>query len=294
MMQQQGKPSLVQMCGLAGVSRSAYHRYWNDHAPREQDSELRAAIQEIALADRYYGYRRIHAELRRQGWEVNHKRVLRLLREDNLLSLRHKAFVTTSDSGHDHAIYSNLARNVRLSAINQLWVADITYVQLREEFVYAAILLDAFSRRVIGWAIEKNLQASLAVHALEMALATRAVGEGLIHHSDRGVQYASNEYVVRLQAVGIRMSMSGIASPWENARAESFMKTLKAEAVDGRCFRNLEEARDALVAFIQNHYNARRLHSALGYCSPAEFERAHQSMGPPQATPPAAAELIQA
>lgn len=294
MMQQQGKPSLVEMCSWAGVSRAAYHRHWNEHAAREQDAELRAAIQEIALADRHYGYRRIHAALRRQGWEVNHKRVLRLLREDNLLSLRHKAFVSTTYSSHEHAIYSNLTRGVHLSAINQLWVADITYVRLREEFIYAAILLDAFSRRVIGWAIEQNLQASLAVHALEMALRDRPVGGGLIHHSDRGVQYASSEYVARLHAAGIRMSMSGIASPWENARAESFMKTLKAEAVDGRCFRNLEEARHTLVGFIQDHYNAQRLHSALGYCSPAEFEQAHQAAVMPPAMPPAAAEFFQA
>jgi len=294
MMQQQGKPSLVEMCSLAGVSRAAYHRYWNDHAAREQDAELRSAIQEIALADRHYGYRRIHAELRRQGWEVNHKRVLRLLREDNLLSLRRKPFLATTNSGHDHAIYSNLTRDLHLSAIHQLWVADITYVRLREEFIYAAVILDAYSRRVIGWAIEKNLQASLAVHALEIALRDRPVAAGLIHHSDRGVQYASSEYVARLQTAGIRISMSGIASPWENARAESFMKTLKAEAVDGRCFRNLEEARDALAGFIQDHYNARRLHSALGYCSPTEFEQAYQAAVTPSATPPAAAEFIQA
>jgi putative transposase len=273
MMQQQGQPSLREMCRLAAVSRAAYHRHWDDHAPREQDTELRSAIQEIALGDRHCGYRRIHEALKRRGWAVNHKRVLRLMREDNLLALRHQGFVTTTDGGHDHHIYPNLTGGMRPSAVNQLWVADITYIQLREEFIYAAIVMDAYSRRIIGWAIERNLQASLAVHALEVALQDRVVSGELIHHSDRGVQYACAEYVLRLQAAGIQISMSRRASPWDNARAESFMKTLKAEAVDGRRFRNLEEARSALVSFIQEHYNARRLHSALGYCSPLEFEQ---------------------
>jgi len=283
MMPQQGKPSLREMCRLAGVSRAAYHRHWNDHAPREQDTELRAAIQTLALADRHCGYRRIHLWLTRAGWAVNHKRVLRLMREDNLLSLRHKAFVVTTRSDHDLCVYPNLANGMSLSGMNQLWVADITYIRLREEFIYLAMVMDAFSRRVIGWAIEKNLQASLAVHALDRALTSRPIPAGLIHHSDRGVQYACAEYVARLQTAGIRISMSRIGTPWDNAKAESFMKTLKAEAVDGRRFHDLEDARESLVAFIEEHYNQRRLHSALG-CSPAEFEQA-------RGAPPAAAEF---
>ena len=289
-MQQQGRPTLAEMCRLTEVSRAAYHRFWDEHAPREQDTELRAAIQEIALFDRHYGYRRIHAALQREGWAVNHKRVLRLMREDNLLSLRHKPFVLTTESAHGPGIYPNLASGLSLTGVNQLWVADITYVRLREEFIYVAIILDAFSRRAIGWAIEKNLQASLAVHALEQALRDRPLSTGLIHHSDRGVQYASAEYVARLQAEGIRISMSGRGRPWENARAESFMKTLKAEAVDGRRFRDLQEARDGLIAFIEEHYNTRRLHSALGYCSPVEFEEQSRAT----TTPPVAAEFFQA
>lgn len=287
MMQQQGKPTLREMCWLVGVSRAAYHRHWNDHAPREQDTELRAAIQTLSLADRYCGYRRIHAWLRREGWEVNHKRVLRLMREDNLLSLRRQAFVATTRSDHDLCVYPNLTKGLVLSGINQLWVADITYIRLREEFIYLAMVLDAFSRRVIGWAVEKNLQASLAVHALEQALASRTVPVGLIHHADRGVQYACAEYVARLHAAQIQMSMSRIGTPWDNAKAESFMKTLKAEAVDGRRFRDLQDAKENLVAFIEDHYNQRRLHSALGYRSPAEFEQT-------LAAPPAAAEFFKA
>jgi putative transposase len=287
MMPQQGKLSLREMCRLAGVSRAAYHRHWNNHAPREQDTELRAAIQTLALADRHCGYRRIHARLRRQGWEVNHKRVLRLMREDNLLSLRRKAFVATTRSEHDCCIYPNLAARLSVSGTNQLWVADITYIRLREEFIYLAMVMDAFSRRVIGWAIEKNLQASLAVHALDQALTNRPTPAGLIHHSDRGVQYACAEYVARLQAAGIQISMSRIGTPWDNAKAESFMKTLQAEAVDGRRFRDLEDARESLVTLIENHYNACRLHSALGYRSPAEFEQT-------PATPPTAAESLKA
>lgn len=294
MMQQQGRPTLAQMCRWAGVGRAAYHRFWEDHAPREQDTELRAAIQEIALFDRHYGYRRIHAALQREGWEVNHKRVLRLMREDNLLSLRHKPFVLTTNSAHGQGIYPNLASGLVLTGVNQLWVADITYVRLREEFIYVAIILDAFSRRAIGWAIEKNLQASLAVHALEHALRNRPVSREVIHHSDRGVQYASAEYVACLQAASMRISMSGIGRPWENARAESFMRTLKAEAVDGRRFRDLQDARDSLITFIEEHYNARRLHSALGYCSPVEFEDKSRALQSGTTTPPAAAEFFQA
>jgi putative transposase len=287
MMQQQGKPSIREMCRLAGVSRAAYHRHWRDHAPREQDTELRSAIQQLALEDRHNGYRRIHGRLTIQGWKVNHKRVLRLMREDNLLWLRRKAFVKTTRSDHELCVYPNRAHGMKLNGLNQLWVADITYIHLREEFVYLAMVMDAFSRRVIGWAIEKNLQASLALHALEQALANRPVPAGLVHHSDRGVQYACAEYVSRLERAGIGISMSRIGTPWDNAKAESFMKTLKAEAVDGRRFRDLEEAKQTLVAFIEEHYNQRRMHSALEYRSPVEFEQMRE-------TPPAAAEFTQA
>ena len=268
------------MCRLTQVSRATYHRYWQDRAPKEQDLELRSAIQDLALADRHCGYRRIHQLLKREGWEVNHKRVLRLMRIDNLLSLRHKPFVGTTRSHPDLTVYPNLALGMKWSGVNQCWVADITYIRLREEFIYLAMVMDAYSRKVIGLAIEKNLQASLAVHALEQALRNRPIVEALVHHSDRGVQYACAEYVGRLQAAGIQISMSRTGTPWDNAKAESFMKTLKAEAVDGRRFRDLEDAKEHLVSFIEGHYNTHRLHSALGYRSPLEFEQAGAGGGP--------------
>lgn len=258
---------------MANLSRAAYHRHWGAQSPREQETVLLARIEELALADRHYGYRRLHAALRREGWEVNHKRVLRLMRESELLSLRRRRFLFTTDSRHELQIYPNLAGQFRPNGLNQLWVADITYIRMREEFVYAAIVLDACSRRVIGWALEKSLQTGLAMAALENALQSRAIGAGLIHHSDRGVQYASAEYVRRLEQAGIGISMSRRANPWDNARAESFMRTLKTEEVDGRRYRNLEEARSSIASFIEEHYNERRLHSALGYRSPAEFEQ---------------------
>jgi putative transposase len=273
MMRQQGKLSLHEMCYASGVSRAAYHRHWSNHAPLEKETALRDRVQILALENRYYGYRRILALLKREGWEVNHKHVLRLMREDNLLSLRTRSFVNTTNSKHELHIYPNLAGPLVIDGLDQLWVADITYIRLREEFVYAAIVLDAFSRRVIGWSVEKNLQSSLALHALEQAFAGRTVKAGLIHHSDRGVQYASAEYTGRLLAAGIRISMSRVATPWDNAKAESFMRTLKAEQVNAQKYRNLEEARTSIGAFIQEHYNERRLHSSLGYRSPVEFER---------------------
>ena len=286
-MQQQGRPSLREMCRLVEVSRASYHRHWQKHAPKEQDTELRAVMQELALADRHCGYRRIHEQLKREGWEVNHKRVQRLLRLDNLLSLRRNPFVKTTRSHPELCVYPNLAGTMKLSGLNQLWVADITYIHLREEFIYLAMVMDAYSRKVIGLAIEKNLQASLAVHALETALKNRPIPEGVVHHSDRGVQYACAEYVARLQAARLQISMSRTGTPWDNAKAESFMKTLKAEAVDGRRFRDLADAREHLESFVEGHYNTHRLHSALGYQSPVEFEKARTA-------PPAAAEFFQA
>jgi len=265
------------MCILAEVSRAGYYRHWRASAPRLEETELRDGIQRLALANRHYGYRRIAALLRREGWRVNHKRVLRLMREDNLLCLRRRAFVpATTDSAHRFRVYPNLARKLEPMAVNQLWVADITYVRLLEAFAYLAVVLDACSRRVVGWAMAAHLQASLALEALDRALLERAViPGGLVHHSDRGVQYACGDYIARLEAHGILPSMSRVACPYDNAMAESFMKTLKTEQVEGRAYRDLEHARGDIGDFIEEVYNRQRLHSALAYRSPMEFEDAN-------------------
>lgn len=263
------------MCDLAGVSRAGYYRHWRAHEPRREEAGLRDAIQHLALAHRHYGYRRIGALLRREGWCVNHKRVNRLMREDNLLCLRRKSFIpATTDSGHRFRVWPNLARKLEPMAVNQLWVADITYVRLSEAFAYLAVILDAFSRRVVGWAMADHLRAELALAALEMALAGRDVAPGgLVHHSDRGVQYACGEYIARLEANGILASMSRPGCPWDNAMAESFMNTLKTEQVEGRAYRDLDHASGDIGGFIETVYNRHRLHSALAYRSPEEFEQ---------------------
>lgn len=270
----QGSLGIERMCQLGGVSRGGYYRACSASAPRAADTALRHSIQLLALQHRHYGYRRITALLRRQGEVVNAKRVRRLMREDNLLCVSRRSFVpATTDSRHRWEVYPNLARRMVPTAINQLWVADITYVRLQESFVYLAVVLDAFSRKVVGWAMADHLQASLALEALEMALATRAVLPGaLVHHSDRGVQYACADYVLRLRQTGVQPSMSRVGCPWDNAMAESFMKTLKTEEVDGRAYRDLAEARDSIEGFIERVYNAQRLHSALNYLAPEEFE----------------------
>jgi len=267
--------TVERMCALATVSRAGYYRHWRASAPRREETALRDQVQRLALANRHYGHRRIAALLGREGWSVNKKRVLRLMREDNLLCLRRGAFVPpTTDSRHGFRVYPNLAWRLAPLAVNQLWVADITYVRLEEEFAYLAVLLDGFSRKVIGWAMAAHLRAGLALAALEMALAGRELRApgGLVHHSDRGVQYACGDYIARLCASGIQPSMSRIGCPYDNAMAESFMKTLKTEEVDGRAYRDLGHAEAAIGGFIEQVYNRQRLHSALAYRSPMEFE----------------------
>ena len=277
-----GQLTVHDMCALAGVSRKSFYRFDPERESGDGDIDLRDAIQRIALEMPCYGRLRIAAELKRRGWTVNHKRVQRIMREDNLLCLRKRKFAITTDSRHPFHIYPNLARTMTLNQINQLWTADITYIRLASEFVYLAVVLDAFSRRVIGWALGRTLEATLPVAALQMALAKRPTRAGLVHHSDRGVQYACGDYTGLLTDHGIQISMSRKGNPYDNARTESFMKTLKYEEVFRQEYRDLADAGRSLKQFIEKVYNEKRLHSALGYHPPAEFERA--MLPPPEAS----------
>jgi putative transposase len=261
------------LCQMTGLSRAGFYRSRLPRQTSPVEMEIRDEMQKIALESAPYGYRRITAELQRRGFAVNHKRVLRMMREDNLLCVRHRSFVVTTDSRHQLPIYPNLAGQTTPTAVNQLWVADITYIRLRIEFVYLAVVLDAFSRRVIGWALGRRLEAELAVAALQMALAERKPPPDLVHHSDRGVQYASQEYTEILKQHQARISMSRRGNPYDNAACESFMKTLKYEEVYRNEYRDFSEARDGIDEFLGCVYNQKRLHSALGYVPPAEFEQ---------------------
>ena len=263
--------SVVAACRVLEVPRATYYRGGEPRTDASMD--LRAAIHEVALEWPAYGYRRVTAELKRRGMGANRKRVLRLMREDNLLLLRKRRFVHTTNSDHRLPVYPNLVPGLAVSGCDQLWVSDITYIRLLREFIYLAVILDAFSRRVIGWALTRSLETELALCALRMALAGRRVTEGLVHHSDRGVQYASLDYTTLLKEHQVRISMSRRGNAYDNAQAESFMKTLKYEEVYLREYESMAEARASISHFLEAVYNQKRLHSALGYIPPAEFEQ---------------------
>ncbi len=272
--------SVRQLCILLDVNRAWYYARSARRPPEDQEAiALRDAIERIVLAFPGYGYRRVSKQLQREGWTVNHKRVLRVMREESLLCQLKRRFVPTTDSGHGWRTYPNLLRDTMFDAPDQAWIADITYIRLPTAFIYLAAVLDAYSRRCIGWALSRWIDTALTLAALTMALTTRQPAPGLIHHSDRGVQYASGDYVTALEAVGARISMAARGNPYENAQAESFFKTLKYEEVYLKEYRSFEEAEANLERFIEDVYNTKRLHSSLGYLPPVEFEAAWAMMG---------------
>jgi putative transposase len=280
----QGGLSVERMCLISGVSRAGYYRSLVEEEPMREEMLVRSAIQQVVLEHRRrYGYRRVTWELKARGLAVNHKRVLRMMRDDNLLAVQRRQFVVTTDSNHSLEVAVNLARRLDLSGINQLWVADITYIRLEREFVYLAVVLDAFSRKVVGWALSRSLSSRFTVAALEMAIAERQPPPGLVHHSDRGVQYACREYSMLLEKHHMLASMSRPANPYDNALCESFMRTLKREEINASSYRDLEDLRANIAVFIDEYYNQKRLHSALGYLSPRDFEQTLENQETPKA-----------
>jgi len=270
----QGRLSIEHLCQLVAVSRRGFYRSLRQREPAEEETEVRSLIQQIALEHRRrYGYRRITADLHRRGVQVNRKKVARMMRDGNLLAIQPKRFVVTTNSKHKCEVHLNLASRMTLTGINQLWVADLTYVRLKGEFVYLAVILDGFSRKVVGWAVDRTMMSSHTVAALERAVADRRPRAGLVHHSDRGLQYASPEYVAALDRHGMVASMSRPANPYDNASCESFMKTMKQEEIYANKYDDLDHLRVNVEEFIEQYYNRQRLHSALGYRSPEEFER---------------------
>ena len=261
------------MCQMLGVSRSWLYEKPASKEPSEEDTKLRDAIERLCLAFPGYGYRRVTAQLHRDGWTVNHKRVLAVMQTESLLCRLQRAFRPPS-AGSTRAAYPNLTQQLVVTKLDQVWVVDMTYIRLPQGFVYLACVLDGFSRRVIGWHLSRDIDTRLTLAALDKAIAVRAPCAGLIHHSDRGVQYASAEYVARLGEIGAYPSMSRAGCPYDNAKAESFFKTLKREEVSLSQYRNFEEAQTNLAAFLDDVYNLKRLHSSLGYLPPTEFEAA--------------------
>lgn len=268
--------SITQSCHALEVSCSGYYDWKNRSEPvPSDDMELRDLIQEIVLEFPGYGYRRVTAELRNRGYVANRKRVLRLMREDNLLCLKKKFKPVTTDSSHGLPVYPNLLKDTTISRPNQVWASDITYIQLLHEHIYLAVIIDLFSRKCIGWDLSRNMGDQLTLNALDMAYRNRESEplQGLIHHSDQGVQYASGDYVGSLKDQEIHISMSRKGNPYDNAFAESFIKTLKYEEVYLNEYSTFEDALRSIWQFIEVIYNRKRLHSSLGYKSPEQFER---------------------
>jgi len=274
--------SVSRLCSAVALCRAEYYRHSNCTPEAEPDLELRQEIQAIAADMPAYGYRRITAQLARNGVVANHKRVLQLMRKDGLLCVRKPAFVNPTQSQHSFTIYPNLVPTLSIDGPDQLWVADITYIHLRRDVFYLAVMLDAFSRRVIGWQMDSTLGAQLTVAALQKALAQRTITPNLVHHSDRGTQYAANVYANLLKEQGIRISMSRSGNPYDNAQAERFIKTLKYEEIYLNEYENFAEARFRIGDFLEEVYNHKRLHSKLGYVPPAEFEQSFSLSTRPQ------------
>ena len=267
--------SIRRLCALAGAGRTWYYTRPSPEAVAARDTALRDAIERLVLEFPGYGYRRVTKALQRDGWGVNHKRVLRVMRQEALLCQLQRRFVVTTDSAHALQSYPNLLAGTELTGPDQAWVADLTYIRLPTAFAYLACILDAWSRRCVGWQLSRWIDTDLTLAALDHALAARRPEPGLIHHSDRGVQYASAAYVARLTDVGAAISMAAVGNPYENAKAESFFKTLRGEEVSLNHYQTFHEAEANLGRFIAEVYNAKRLHSSLGYRPPIEFEEIH-------------------
>jgi transposase InsO family protein len=258
---------------MLNMARSSYYYKEGVNLQKQkEEADLRDRIEEIVVEYERYGYRRVTAALQREGLKVNHKRVQRIMREEDLICKIKKRWVVTTDSNHPYRVYPNLMKDAKITGVNQALVADITYIRILTAFVYLAVILDVFSRKVVGWALSRRIDTELTRAALQMAIETRRPPEGCIHHSDRGLQYAAHDYVDDLNAAGFLISMSRKGNPYDNAQAESFMKTLKNEEVYLWDYKTFEDVKKRIPYFIEEVYNEKRLHSALGYCPPNEYE----------------------